>query len=299
VLDRGGRVVQHNPQALELLGAGRLLGANIATLVPGFAGSAEIEVAGRDIRLRPLERGGAGEEFAVLLVEDTTRAREQAQQLKLAALGRLTANIAHEIRNPLAAISHAAELLREEKRGEDRERLTRIIHDNSKRLDRLVSDVLQLNRRDRVSAAPLRLHPWLASFLAEFTANEALPAERFVLDTRRESWIEFDREHLHQVMWNLLKNAARYARAEPQSVRVVLDGYADRVELSVIDNGPGVPAPIQGQLFEPFFTTEAKGTGLGLYLARELCAANRAALEYVSGVAGAHFRIRCRQAKAA
>ena len=88
----------------------------------------------------------------MLLVEDTTRAREQAQQLKLAALGRLTANIAHEIRNPLAAISHAAELLREEKRGEDRERLTRIIHDNSRRLDRLVSDVLQLNRRDRVSA---------------------------------------------------------------------------------------------------------------------------------------------------
>ncbi|HEX6158084.1 MAG TPA: ATP-binding protein, partial [Burkholderiales bacterium] len=116
--------------------------------------------------------------------------------------------------------------------------------------------------------------------------------------TRRESWIEFDREHLHQVMWNLLRNAVRYARAEPKSVRIVLDGYADRVELSVIDNGPGVPAPIQGQLFEPFFTTEAKGTGLGLYLARELCAANRATLDYVNAVPGAHFRIRCRQAKA-
>ena len=100
-----------------------------------------------------------------MLVEDTTRAREQAQQLKLAALGRLTANIAHEIRNPLAAISHAAELLREEKRSEDRERLTRIIHDNSRRLDRLVSDVLQINRRDRVSAAPLRLQPWLRGFI--------------------------------------------------------------------------------------------------------------------------------------
>ena len=181
-----------------------------------------------------------------MLVEDTTRAREQAQQLKLAALGRLTANIAHEIRNPLAAISHAAELLREEKRSEDRERLTRIIHDNSRRLDRLVSDVLQINRRDRVSAAPLRLQPWLRGFIGEFVANEALPAERFELEARRESWIEFDREHLHQVMWNLLKNAARYARAEPKSVRVVLDGYADRVELSVIDNGPGVPAPDPG-----------------------------------------------------
>ena len=299
VLDRAGHVVQHNPQAQELLGGGNLMGMAISTLAPGYAadGAGEVQAGGRDLRLRPLD-SRVGEELSVVLVEDTTRAREQAQQLKLAALGRLTANIAHEIRNPLAAISHAAELLREEKRGEDRERLTRIVHDNSKRLDRLVSDVLQLNRRDRVSAAPLRLQPWLSGFIAEFVANEGVPAERFELETRRESWVEFDREHLHQVMWNLLKNAARYAGAEPKSVRILLDGYADRVELSVIDNGPGVPAPIQGQLFEPFFTTEAKGTGLGLYLARELCAANRATLDYVNDLPGAHFRIRCRQAKA-
>ena len=295
VLDRGGRVVQHNPQAQQLLGAASLLGMSIASLVPGFSGSAESEVAGRNIRLRPLERGA--EEFSVLLVEDTTRAREQAQQLKLAALGRLTANIAHEIRNPLAAISHATELLREEKRADDRARLTRIIHDNAGRLERLVSDVLQLNKRDRVSAAPLRLQPWLKAFVAEFVANERVPPGRIVLEARRESWIEFDHEHLHQVMWNLLRNALRHAGAEPAGIRVLLDGYADRVELSVIDNGPGVPVPMQGQLFEPFFTTEAKGTGLGLYLARELCAANRATLEYVSNAAGAHFRIRCRQAR--
>jgi two-component system sensor histidine kinase PilS (NtrC family) len=298
VLDRQGRVVQHNPQAQQLLGAPGLLGASIAQLVPGFAYGAEVEVAGRAVRLRPL-RNRAGEDLAVVLLEDTTRAREQAQQLKLAALGRLTANIAHEIRNPLAAISHAVELLGEEKRGEDRSRLTRIIHDNARRLDRLVSDVMSLNRRDRVSAAPLRLHPWLEAFLAEFVANEQVSAERIALETRRESWIEFDREHLHQVMWNLLRNAVRYARPDAGSVRVRLDGYADRVELSVIDNGPGVPDGIQGQLFEPFFTTDSKGTGLGLYLARELCAANRAALEYVNAASGAHFRIRCRQAQAA
>jgi two-component system sensor histidine kinase PilS (NtrC family) len=100
-------------------------------------------------------------------------------------------------------------------------------------------------------------------------------------------------------MWNLLRNAARYARVEPGAIRIRLDGYADRVELSVIDNGPGVPPAIRTQLFEPFFTTEAKGTGLGLYLARELCAANRATLEYVNDGAGAHFRIRCRQVKPA
>ena len=293
VLDRGGRVVQHNPQAQELLGAARLLGADIATIVPGFSGVGEVEVAGRDIRLRRLERGA--EEFSVLLVEDTTRAREQAQQLKLAALGRLTASIAHEIRNPLAAISHAAELLREEKRGNDRERLTRIIGENAGRLERLVSDVLQLNKRDRVSAAPLRLQAWLTGFVAEFSANEQIPRGHIALELKRDAAIEFDREHLHQVMWNLVKNAARYARPQPGAIRIVLNGYADRVEISVIDNGPGVPVSVQAQLFEPFFTTEAKGTGLGLYLARELCAANRASLEYVNEVAGAHFRIRSRQ----
>src|SRR6185369_12753556 len=191
--------------------------------------------------------------------EDTTRTREQAQQLKLAALGRLTANIAHEIRNPLAAISHAAELLGEEKHGEGRERLSRIIRDNAWRLERLVADVLQLNRRDRVSGERLRIGPWLDAFLAEFVANERVPLERFSLEAERDLWVEFDREHLHQVMWNLLRNAVRYAPAEPRSVRLVLDAYADRVELSVIDAGPGVPAASQGQLFEPFFTTDSKG----------------------------------------
>jgi len=101
------------------------------------------------------------------------------------------------------------------------------------------------------------------------------------------------------VVWNLLKNAVRHARAEPRAVRLAIGGFADRIELSVIDNGPGVPADHQGQLFEPFFTTESKGTGLGLYLARELCSANRAILEYVDDMPGAHFRILCREARAA
>jgi two-component system sensor histidine kinase PilS (NtrC family) len=100
-------------------------------------------------------------------------------------------------------------------------------------------------------------------------------------------------------MWNLLRNAVRYAGAGPRAVRIALTGFADRVELSVIDNGPGVPQSVQGQLFEPFFTTDSKGTGLGLYLARELCAANRAVLEYANDMPGAHFRILMREARSA
>jgi len=312
VLDREGRVVQHNPQAQALLRAERLREGHVDALLPDFAerwrrwragdagagAAAEVSDRGRDLRLRLLATG-TDEGYSVLYIEDTSRAREQAQQLKLAALGRLTANIAHEIRNPLAAISHATELLDEERRAEDRLRLTRIIHDNTQRLERLVSDVLQLNRRDRAAAAPIRLHPWLRDFLDEFVANEAAAPERFAIDAGADAWIEFDREHLHQVMWNLLRNAARYAGPQSGAVRIALHGYGPRVELSVIDNGPGVPASSQGQLFEPFFTTEAKGTGLGLYLARELCAANRATLEYVNERNGAHFRILCRGTRAA
>ncbi|HLX80848.1 MAG TPA: ATP-binding protein [Burkholderiales bacterium] len=311
VLDRDGRVVQHNPQAQRLLGVGSLQGAELARLLPGFAerwrawragdaaaARADLELRGRGLRLRLMETG-AGEDLAVLFVEDTTRSRDEAQQLKLAALGRLTANIAHEIRNPLSAISHAAELLNEENRGRDRERLTRIINDNAQRLDRLVSDVLQLNRRDRAAADRVALKAWLAAFIDDFAANESVPASRIGLETAREVTIEFDREHLRQVLWNLLRNAVRHAGQGPGSVRIVLNAFGDQVEFNVIDNGPGVARAIQGQLFEPFFTTESKGTGLGLYLARELCAANRAALEYVDDMPGAHFRILCREAPAA
>ena len=296
VLDRDGRVVQHNPQAKRLLGAEALLGRAIGEVLPGFGVSTDFELRGRHVGVRMLE-AGADEPFRVAFLEDTTRSREQAQQLKLAALGRLTANIAHEIRNPLAAISHAAELLGEEKRAGDKLRLTRIIRDNTLRLERLVSDVLQLNRRDRVSGERIELHRWLAAFVAEFVANESVPRERFDVRCPDDAVIEFDREHLHQVMWNLLRNAVRYARQEAGSVRLAAAGFAGRVELSVIDNGPGVPAASQAQLFEPFFTTDSKGTGLGLYLARELCSANRALLEYVNDAAGAHFRILAREAR--
>jgi two-component system sensor histidine kinase PilS (NtrC family) len=322
VLDQAGRVAQANPQVARLLGIQRLAGAAFAALIPEAAdrwsawrrGTAsrgpalpavfDVSARGRDMRLRFID-AGTEEEFTVVFVEDLTRLREQAQQLKLAALGRLTANIAHEIRNPLSAISHAAELLGEEERrtgadggeaGDGRRRLTRIIRDNTLRLDRLVSDVLQLNRRDRVEAERIQLGPWLEGFLAEFTRNESVEAGRLALEIGPDVWIRFDRGHLHQVLWNLLRNAARHATGAPGSVRLAVRVLVNRVELNVIDDGEGVSKENQGQLFEPFFTTYSSGTGLGLYLARELCAANGAALDYVDDTEGGHFRIVCEEA---
>jgi two-component system sensor histidine kinase PilS (NtrC family) len=310
VLDRAGRVLQHNPRALQMIGRETLRGTELAALVPGFGdrwrawqpngeqgggATLDVELNGRDVRLRMIETG-TDEDLAVIFVEDVTRSREQAQQLKLAALGRLTANIAHEIRNPLSAISHATELLAEESRAEGRERLYRIVHDNTRRLERLVADVLQLNRRDRSAPERIQVGPWLMGFVEDFAVNESVRPELFALELSRDALIEFDREHLRQVMWNLLRNAVRHARGESRCVRVTLRVLARQVELNVIDDGPGVAAAHQGQLFEPFFTTDSKGTGLGLYLARELCSANRAVLEYVDDVAGAHFRVLCREA---
>lgn len=307
VLDRDGCIAQHNPRAQRLLEADSMIGEELARLLPGFGAawqawrdrrpgspSSDLDMAGRGLRVRFVETG-ADSEFCVLFLEDITRSREQAQQLKLAALGRLTANIAHEIRNPLSAISHASELLDEDKGVMDRARLTRIVRDNTRRLERLVTDVLQLSRRDRMAPDCIDLKVWLPTFVEEFCASESVPLERIALDAAQGAAIEFDREHLHQVLWNLLRNAVRYASTGPRSVRIELRTIAHQVQLSVIDNGPGVPATGQGQLFEPFFTTDSKGTGLGLYLARELCATNRAWLDYVDDMQGAHFRIRFRE----
>ena len=141
--------------------------------------------------------------------------------------------------------------------------------------------------RELLELTLVRMGLGVASVGTIAEAKERLKSERF------------DREHLSQVMWNLLRNAVRYAPGKPASVRIVLREFAGRVEISVVDDGPGVPAAIQGQLFVPFFTTDSKGTGLGLYLARELCAANRAALEYVDDMQGAHFRVLCREAPSA
>jgi two-component system sensor histidine kinase PilS (NtrC family) len=238
-----------------------------------------------------VDAGVGNDSFTVIYLEDISKLEDQARQLKLAALGRLTANIAHEIRNPLAAITHASELMNEENRQPARERLTRIIRDNAGRLDRMVKDVLELNRRDRVQAEAIRLTPFLGTFLDEFAQNEQVDRGSFVLEIDGDGVVEFDRVHLHQVLWNLVRNGWRHSLKGAGSVRLRLQRQGNRLELHVIDDGPGVAKDLQSQLFEPFFTTYSAGTGLGLYIARELCGANGAVLDYVDRGAGGDFRI--------
>ncbi|MFN7085910.1 MAG: sensor histidine kinase [Burkholderiales bacterium] len=234
---------------------------------------------------------------AVIFLEDLTRIQAEARQMKLAALGRITANIAHEIRNPLGAISHAAELLQEEPAiSATATRLLTIIHDNTQRLDRMVKDVLRLNRGDSAHREKFKVVDYLKTFVEQFCQIEKISPGMFGIEAVADPDVLFDRSHLNQVMWNLCRNALRYCRREWASIRIVVT--AERgggiVKLDVIDDGPGVAAAARNHLFEPFFTTAGSGTGLGLYIAREVCEANGAALDYVETAAGAQFTVLCR-----
>jgi two-component system sensor histidine kinase PilS (NtrC family) len=305
VVDSNGLVRQHNPMVDRLLGRpapeldqiesyseqlARALG-DWREGRPRAAATFRFPDSGFLVRARFVEAGVAGDSFAVIYLEDISKLEDQARQMKLAALGRLTANIAHEIRNPLAAITHAAELMLEENRAPARERLTRIIRDNAKRLDRMVKDVLELNRRDRVQPDQVRLGAFVQAFLDEFAQNEQVDRSGFALVAEGDGVVEFDRVHLNQILWNLTRNAWRHSQKRAESVRLHIQRQGNRLELRVVDDGAGVPRELQSQLFEPFFTTYSAGTGLGLYIARELCAANGVTLDYVERRSGTEFRI--------
>jgi len=303
VVDPAGVIQQCNPEAQALLGTqGRglrldqqspVLAQALRRWREGTAGARqqiEFPESGRRARIRFVDAGvpGGG---AIIYLEDESKLEERARQLKLAALGRLTANIAHEIRNPLSAIVHAADLLNEENRAPQRARLTRIIRDNAARLERMVQDVLELNRRDRAQSERFNLCAYVRIFIEDWVEQGGAPADGVRYEGPADVEVEFDRVHFHQVLWNLVRNAWRHSKQQPGSVVLQATAGDEGVELHVLDDGGGVPKSLLPQLFEPFFTTYSSGTGLGLYIARELCVANGARLEYRERANGADFCI--------
>lgn len=222
------------------------------------------------------------DEFVVFL-DDVREVEERAQQLKLAAMGRLTASIAHEIRNPLAAISHAGQLLAEDAREPLQQRLAGIVRENTQRLNRLVDDVLRVARRESPLGDEIDLGGFVREWLAEFERDRGLHPGRVEVVTEPDVRVKFELSHLRQVLFNLVDNALRFASSKRGSVRIVVERAVDdggRVRLWVFDDGPGIGAEARATLFEPFYTTRAGGTGLGLYIAREFCVANRCELVY-------------------
>lgn len=217
----------------------------------------------------------------VIFMQDVTAIENQAQELKLASMGRLTASIAHEVRNPLSAIGHATALLAEDLTAPTHARLLKIVSDNVTRVNRMVEDILQLSRKVQPNGAPLYLSNFLAELITEFQETHALAGDIVALGNTGTSPVRFDALHLREVLVNLLTNAIRYASGTAGSIRMYLvTDAAGRMELHVQDDGPGITPEVRAHLFEPFYTTSSKGTGLGLYLARELCLNNDAMLDY-------------------
>ncbi len=302
---RGDGVVRHaSPRALALLdvtipvqpGITRLeaCAPELARLSehvrPGTTLTLNTPTAQLRVRCIPLATPDASR---VLVLEDKSQAEQAAQRLKLAALGRLTANIAHEIRNPLSAISHAAQLLHEDTHDAAQVRLTAIIENNAQRLDRLVEEVLTLNRRDRLNPVSFDAAA-LGNLIDELRQTEEIPVDAVIVSMPDNLRFQFDPDHLRQIVWNLLRNAWRYSSKQAGCIHFSAHMQGDSMRLEIEDDGPGLSTEHQGKLFEPFFTTHAQGTGLGLFLARELAEANHAELAYVPGTGGARFRLTLR-----
>ena len=221
----------------------------------------------------------------LIFLEDTSLMAERVQQGKLAALGRLSASIAHEIRNPVGAMSHAGQLLAESPvMGSDERRLTDIIRNNSERVSTIINNVLQLSRREATKPTRLMLGDWLVDFLDEFCETMQVPMTRIAVhEEAQDLEVRIDPSHLHQVVWNLCDNAIKYGEGRDDiSLEIKLNRLnpSNRPYLEVADRGPGIEAKAVERIFEPFFTGRKGGTGLGLFIARELCQLNRAVLLY-------------------
>ena len=315
VVDLNGIVRGHNAQVTRLLGGfGRMRGGmrlaefsstlhdywrrwqeNDAEPLPPF----KVESTQRLLSVRLVRIGFGLNGGSLIYLEDLGRAQAEAQQMKLAAMGRLTASIAHEVRNPLSAINQAAQLLDEDRAvAPEGQRLLAMIRNNAKRIDRIVGEVLALSRRDRQQPEAIPLHDFLASLCEEIAQAEKIPPGTIALHVPGDLAIVFDRGHLNQITWNLIRNAWQHCQRKAGSISITArSGYTgDVVICELVDDGPGIPADRRGQVFEPFFTTRPGGTGLGLYIARELADANGGSLELLPKGPGAQFRFTLKRA---
>lgn len=270
----------------------------ISTISPRTASFDIRHQQATELRVRFTQLGTQTKKNTLINLEDTSEQREKVQGVKLASLGQLTASIAHEIRNPLGAISHAAQLMSESQNLDKADmRLLQIIQTNAKRMNLTIESVLNLSRKKNPKRERLPLKGWLNSFLRDFMLQHNLKEKQVSLFIEpADIMIEFDPAHLHQVMWNLCRNAVKYAHDNPSKLQLDLQGgmpsHSRDVFLNVIDNGRGIAEESRQRLFEPFFTTSTQGTGLGLFMARELCLSNGASLDYIAlPTGGSCFRM--------
>lgn len=247
--------------------------------------SRTLQLRARFTRRRPDADGAPPEEFCVVFLEDLRNVQTRQRQEKLAAMGRVSAGIAHEFRNPLAAIAQANALLLEDVLSQEQLQLARMVADNVHRLKRIVDDVMEAAPGAATGWHPLDASAAARQVCTEWARTVALatgPQSRLQLLLPDEALgVSFDAEHLRRVLVNLLDNAHRHASATPGAIRVRLEAAGEQqAVLSVASDGAAIPADVERHLFEPFYSTRSRGTGLGLYICRELCARHGASIEY-------------------
>ena len=300
VVDGERRLRLANQAALNLLGVERVaprdrlqtLSSDLATWLAAEVSDPTtdgriVQIGPREVRARLQLLGDYRASGALIYLRDHQELTREAQQIKLAALGTLTASIAHNIRNPLSAITHAVQLFAEEKElPEDDRHLLDIIRRNSMRIDETVRSILQLSRRNQMEPISIDLSLWLRELAEELRETHRLPVGQCRVEVDvMHAWVEVDPRHLHQIVVNLLENALLHAGTPDRPPRVTIrlnqtGGAMPRSLVEVCDDGPGIPETALKKIFDPFFTTRSSGTGLGLYIAKELAATNGIELTY-------------------
>ncbi len=292
---RADRALQDvSPELANRLEVWRVQGRPIGMTSPTFSSADGSTTITPHFAALGSERSGG----TLIFLEDMTLLAERAQKTKLASLGRLSASIAHEIRNPIGAMSHAGQLLAESPEIDAAEqRLTDIIRVNAARVSQIVESMLTLSRREKTQPEQIELEPWLEQFRREFEQTlELFEGTVRCTDIAPDLIVRIDPTHLHQVVWNLCDNAVKYASEAAGAIAVDLRcgllEHSGRAFLEVADRGPGIEPDKIDEVFEPFYTGKAGGTGLGLFICRELCECNGASLSYQQRAGGGSvFRI--------
>jgi two-component system sensor histidine kinase PilS (NtrC family) len=315
VVDRAGKVRAANPAARRLLapeGTSRAApfqlrgvpawGSLLRAVERAFA-EARWPEAGRDVpiqfspdsrrtlrirvRFTRKREPPASEEFCVLFLEDVRNVQARSRQEKLAAMGRVSAGIAHEIRNPLAAISQANALLSEDATDPAQRQLMLMVTENVERLKRIVDDVMEVTPGQVQEVGAIDATAQIAAICAEWAQAAGVEiggvGKLHVELPDKPLGVMFDGEHLRRVLVNLLDNARRHASDKPGAILVRLGAAPDdagRAVFSVLSDGAPIPADVEAYLFEPFFSTRSRGAGLGLYICRELCERYGARIDY-------------------
>lgn len=307
VLDDAHRIRTANPAAKRLLGADAKVGT-IEELSPAFRQAyfawtrQQSEVsgtlsspAGQPVHVRFARVLRSDPPLSMVMLEDEAVHKQRVQQSKLSSLGRLTGSIAHEVRNPLSAIHQAAQLLSESAAlsAED-QRLLDIILRHARRVNEIIENVMQLSRGRSTQRERVELRPWVERFLADFAEERGLSTAPFTLrGSERPLYALVDPSHLRQILDNVCSNAMKYGKPDKGSLEIRLEPAAQegRPCIAVVDHGGGIDGATADQIFEPFFTTSRSGTGLGLYVARELAELNQARIDYRPLGDGSEFRI--------